>query len=78
MWRELGRTAVARRTCLMCGVATVVALALSASALAAGKVVTAGSPLTNQPPSVAVSSSGDALIAWNDDEHVAGGPDFVQ
>lgn len=78
MWRGLGRTAVARRACLTCGLAIIVALALCASALAAGNAVSVGSPLTNNPPSVAVSSSGDALIAWNDDKGVAGAPNFVQ
>ncbi|HEY2321064.1 MAG TPA: hypothetical protein VGH67_22340 [Solirubrobacteraceae bacterium] len=69
----------------MCGtlaragaLAAIVTAALCASALAAGKVVTVGSPLTNDPPSVAVNSNGDALIAWNDDKHVGGAPDFVQ
>jgi hypothetical protein len=78
MWREFGRTAVWRRACFLSGLTAMAALTLCASALAAGKVVTTGSPLTNQPPSVAVASSGDALIAWNDDKHVAGAPDFVQ
>jgi hypothetical protein len=78
MRRELRCTAVWRRACLTCGLAAIALLAVCATALGAGKVVTAGSPLTNQPPSVAVASSGDALIAWNDDKHVAGAPDFVQ
>ncbi len=77
MWRELGRT-VCGTVARACGLAAVVAMALCASALGAGKVVTVGSPLTNDPPSVAVSSSGDALIAWNDDKQVAGAFDFVQ
>ena len=50
MWRELGRTTVMRRVCLICGLTAIAALALCASALAAGKTVTAGSPLTNNPP----------------------------
>ena len=78
MGRELGRTNVLRRACLTCGLAAIVALVLCTSAMAAGKVVTVGSPLTNNPPSVAVSSTGDALIAWNDDKGVAGAPNFVQ
>lgn len=78
MWRELGRTTVMRRVCLICGLTAIAALALCASALAAGKTVTAGSPLTNNPPSVAVASNGDALIAWNDDKGIAGAPNFVQ
>jgi hypothetical protein len=78
MWRGIGRAAVMQRACLSGALAAMAALALCTSALAAGKVVTAGSPLTDNPPSVAVSSSGDALIAWNDDKHVAGALDFVQ
>jgi hypothetical protein len=78
MWREFGRTAVSRRAWLTCGLVSIIALALCTSALAAGKVVTVGSPLTDNPPSVAVSSTGDALIAWNDDKGVAGAPNFVQ
>jgi len=78
MRRELGRTTVLRRACLTSGLAACAALALCTSAMGAGTVVTAGSPLTNNPPSVAVSSSGDALIAWNDDKGIAGAPNFVQ
>jgi len=77
MWGELGRT-VRGTMARACGLAAVMAMALCTSALAAGKVVTAGSPLTNNPPSVAVSSSGDALVAWDNGKDVAGGPDFVQ
>ncbi|MGZ4177738.1 MAG: hypothetical protein ACXVRW_09600 [Solirubrobacteraceae bacterium] len=77
MWRELGRTAC-RTLARTCGLAAIATVALCASALAAGKVVTVGSPLSSQPPSVAVDSSGDALIAWNDDKGVAGAPNFVQ
>jgi hypothetical protein len=77
MWRELGRT-VGGTMARACGLAAVVAMALCASALGAGKVVTVGSPLTNNPPSIAVSSTGDALIAWNNDKGVAGAPNFVQ
>jgi hypothetical protein len=78
MGREPRHTAAARRVGLICGLATILAMALGTSALAAGKVVTVGAPLTNNPPSVAVSSTGDALIAWNDDKGVAGAPNFVQ
>jgi hypothetical protein len=78
MWREFGRTVVLRRACLLSGLTAIAALALCVSALAAGKTVTAGSPLTNNPPSVAVASNGDAVIAWNDDKGVAGAPNFVQ
>ncbi|HEX3690064.1 MAG TPA: hypothetical protein VHV28_10205 [Solirubrobacteraceae bacterium] len=78
MWRELGRTAVARRALLTYALAAMAALALCANALAAGKAVAVGSPLTDNPPSAAVSSSGDALIAWNNDKGVAGATNFVQ
>lgn len=78
MWREFGRAAVVRRALLICGLAAIASVVLCASALAAGKVVTAGSPLTDDPSSVAVSNTGDALIAWNDDKHLAGALDFVQ
>jgi hypothetical protein len=78
MRREPRHTAAVRRVGLICGLATILAVALGTSALAAGKVVTVGAPLTNNPPSVAVSSTGDALIAWNDDKGVAGAPNFVQ
>jgi hypothetical protein len=77
MWRALGRTA-ARTAARASGLAALSTLALCAGALAAGKVVTVGSPLTNQPPSIAVDSSGNALVAWNDDKMVAGASDFVQ
>ena len=77
MWRALSRTA-ARTAARASGLAALSALALCAGALAAGKVVTVGSPLTNQPPSIAVDSSGNALVAWNDDKMVAGASDFVQ
>ena len=77
MWREFGRTSW-RMMVRACGLSVMGAAVLCAGALAAGKVVTAGSPLSDQPPSVAVASNGDALIAWNDDKHVANAPDFVQ
>jgi hypothetical protein len=78
MSREFGcRRAVARAA--LVGVLTAgLALAVTSGALAAGKVVTAGSPLTNNPPSVAVSSTGDALIAWDNDKGVNGAANFVQ
>ncbi|MGH2868705.1 MAG: hypothetical protein ACRDNK_14220 [Solirubrobacteraceae bacterium] len=63
---------------MTCGLAGIVALVLSASALAAGNVVTVGSPLSNDPPSVAVDSSGNALIAWNDSKDIGGARNFVQ
>jgi hypothetical protein len=77
MWREFGRTA-GRSVARVCGLAAILTAALCGGALAAGKVVTVGSPLSNQPPSIAVDSTGTALIAWTDDKDVAGAPDFVQ
>jgi hypothetical protein len=62
MWRELGGTAC-RTVARACGLAAILTTALCAGALAAGKVVTVGTPLSNSPPSVAASSGGDALIA---------------
>ncbi len=77
MWGEFDRTA-GRSVARACGLAAILSMALCSGALAAGKVVTVGSPLSNQPSSIAVDSSGTALIAWNDDKHVANAPDFVQ
>jgi hypothetical protein len=78
MLREFGCRRALARAALVAALAVGVSLAATSGALAAGKVVTAGSPLTNNPPSVAVSSTGDALIAWDDGKDIAGGPDFVQ
>jgi hypothetical protein len=60
--------------------AVVLAVSVSANALAAGKAVNIGSPLDIQPPgpSVAVDSSGDAVIGWANDKDVGGAPDLVQ
>jgi hypothetical protein len=49
MWCASDRGAVCRRIALTCGLAGIVALVLSASALGAGSVVTVGSPLSNDP-----------------------------
>src|SRR5947209_2188240 len=78
MWRALGRGSAWRRMALSCAVAGLSALALCASAMAAGKVVTVGSPLSSDSPSVAVDSTGAALIAWNDSKDVGGATNFVQ
>jgi hypothetical protein len=80
MWRELRRTAVWRRVCLCGGLAALAALALCASALAAGKAVNIATPFDIQPPgpSVAVDSAGTAIIAWANDKDLAGAPDLVQ
>jgi hypothetical protein len=80
MWRELRCAAVWRRVCLSCGLAAILAVALCASALAAGKAVNIATPFDIQPPgpSVAVDSGGNAIIAWANDKDLAGAPDLVQ
>ena len=69
-----GRQAMARFVAL----GAITAALILASAGGAGAVsppVTAGTPLSNQPPSVAVDSVGDAIVAWNNN---AGSGNFVQ
>lgn len=80
MWRELRGATVRGRAVRMCGLAVVLTLALSASALAAGKAVNIATPFDIQPPgpSVAVDSAGNAIIAWANDKDLAGAPDLVQ
>ena len=80
MWRELRCAAVWRRACLCCGLAAMLAVALCASALAAGKAVNIATPFDIWPPgpSVAVDSGGNAIIAWANDKDLAGAPDLVQ
>jgi hypothetical protein len=80
MWRELRRSAVCRRARLCCGLAAILAVALCANALAAGKAVNIATPFDIQPPgpSVAVDSAGNAIIAWANDKDLAGAPDLVQ
>lgn len=46
-------------------IGVVLLLASGASATAASSPITAGVPLSNQPPAVAVDSGGDAIVAWN-------------
>ncbi len=60
------------RACAAAAIATVV---MCAAAQAASTPVTVGTPLSNQPPSAAVDSSGNALIAWNNSR---GNPNVVQ
>ena len=50
----------------------------STGASAAGPAVQVGQPFSNQPPSIAVNSSGNALIAWDDDKDLGGSDNFVQ
>jgi hypothetical protein len=80
MWRELRYAAVWRRACLSCGLAAMLAVALCANALAAGKAVNIATPFDILPPgpSVAVDSGGNAIIAWANDKDLAGAPDLVQ
>ena len=80
MWPELRCAAVWRRACLCCGLAAMLAVALCASALAAGKAVNIATPFDISPPgpSVAVDSGGNAIIAWANDKDLAGAPDLVQ
>ncbi len=80
MWPELRCAAVWRRVCLCCGLAAMLAVALCASALAAGKAVNIATPFDIWPPgpSVAVDSGGNAIIAWANDKDLAGAPDLVQ
>ena len=58
-------------------VATLALLTLvwASRAAAVSPPVTAGTPLSNQPPSVAVDSAGDATVAW---ANTAGATPFVQ
>src|SRR6201995_3943596 len=80
MWRQPRWTAVWRRACLSCGLAAILAVALCATALAAGKAINIATPFDIQPPgpSVAVDSGGNAIIAWANDKGLAGAPDLVQ
>lgn len=58
--------------------AVAVLLATAGSALAAGKVVNVGTPFASEPPSVAVDSNGNALVAWANTKDLAGASNFVQ
>jgi hypothetical protein len=51
---------------------------LSSSALASGRAVTIGTPYSSGPPSVAVDSSGGALVAWADTKDLAGAGNLIQ
>ena len=78
MWRGFGRRHSAARAALAGALIAGMALAVAPGAFAAGNLVTVGSPLSGEPPSVAVASNGDALIAWNDSKDVGGATNFVQ
>lgn len=81
MWSDTARTwhcsqAVARLGSL--GAITAALILVSASGAAAvSPPVTAGTPLSNQPSSVAVDSAGDAIVAWNNNNPANSG-NFVQ
>src|ERR1700685_1432415 len=80
MWRSVGCALVGRRALVVSGLATLLALVVSANAFAAGKAVDIATPFSIQPPgpSVAVDSGGNAIIAWANDKDQAGAPDLVQ
>ncbi len=80
MRRTPRRGAVGRRAWQICGLAVVLTLLVSASALAAGKAVNIATPFDIQPPSpsVAVDSAGNAVIAWANDKDLGGAPDLAQ
>jgi hypothetical protein len=61
------------------GLLTVALTLMGAGGAAAVSVpVKVGSPLSSGPPSIAVESSGAAVIAWANQQELGGGPDFVQ
>jgi hypothetical protein len=53
-------------------------LVLAASASAAGTPVQVGSPLSEEPPAIAVEGAGNAVVAWANTKDVAGAKNFVQ
>jgi hypothetical protein len=63
---------------LMGVLAGAMALALPASAVAAGKPVSIGTPYESGQPAVAVDNAGDAVIAWANTKDLAGANNFVQ
>ena len=67
-----------RHATLGCTSTLALLLVLAASASAAGKPVEAGSPLSEEPPAVAVDAAGNALVAWANTKDVAGAKNFVQ
>jgi hypothetical protein len=85
MWRERvrGRAAVTvasplHRTLLTGALACAMGLAVTTSALAAGKPVNIGTPYDSGQPAVVVDNAGDAVIAWANTKDLAGANNFVQ
>jgi hypothetical protein len=87
--REGAAVAVGRKTSIRAarvGLALSLGLGLYAApgivgapaAQAVGHVIIAGTPLHSGADSVAVSSTGDALVAWSNTTDISNGPDFVQ
>jgi hypothetical protein len=66
------------RLLLTVGLACILAVVLSTSALAAGKTVNIGTPFSSGPPSIAVDSPGTAFVAWANTKDLAGALNFVQ
>lgn len=75
--RRTGVSAL-RRTLLAMTLASVVTLAFADGASAAGKAVKVGEPFQSGAPSIAVTSSGSAVIAWANTKDLAGANNFVQ
>jgi hypothetical protein len=63
---------------LASGFALLTCAALAPSALASGKPLTIGTPYASGPPSVAVESTGEGLVAWANTKDLAGANNYVQ
>jgi hypothetical protein len=68
----------ALRMLLAALLAVLASVVLATGALAAGKTVKVGEPFESGAPSVAVDSSGTAVIAWANTKDLAGANNFVQ
>jgi hypothetical protein len=60
------------------GLACILAVTMSASALGAGKTVNVGTPFSSGPPSISVDSAGNAFIAWANTKNLGSSLNFVQ
>ena len=85
MWRRAGgrrtRTTAAStlyRLLMTGGLACILAMSLSTTALAAGNTVNVGTPFSSGPPSIAVDGAGNAFVAWANTKDLAGALNFVQ
>jgi hypothetical protein len=80
MWRECrrGPARTLHRILLTSALVGAITLLSTTAALAAGRVINAGTPFESGPPAVAVSGTGDALIAWANTKDLAGANNFVQ